>query len=143
MNMLFICRGNVGRSQMAEAILNKIAEGKHIASSCGTWVQSKDGESRQGEKLKDRPGAEKIIVSLREIGIEAGENQRDQLTPEMLADADKVIVMAEDYSIPDFLRACDKAVYWDVKDPKEMNQEDTNKIRDQIEGLVRNLVEII
>lgn len=125
---------------MAEAIFNKLAEGKHSSTSCGTWVRSKEGESKQGQKLKDLPGAEKVVLSLREIGIESGDNQRDQLTPEMLEEADKVVVMAEDHTIPDFLRGNNKVIYWEVEDPKEMNQKEVNGVRDQIGGLVKDLI---
>jgi protein-tyrosine-phosphatase len=137
MKILFICRGNVGRSQIAEAVFDKITEGKHEVTSAGTWVYDKAGISKDGQLLKDLPGAEKIIVTLSNIGINVSENKRTQLTPEMLSDADKVVVMAESHTIPDYLKNRKDAIYWEVEDPKEMNQEETNKIRNQIENLVR------
>ena len=140
MKILFICRGNVGRSQMAETIFNKMADGKHTSTSAGTKVFNKEGESRDGRLLKDTLGAENVILSLAQIGIDASNNSRTQLTPEMLENCDKAIVMAEPETIPDYLRESDKAIYWEVEDPKGMDLEDTSKIRNQIELLVKGLL---
>jgi arsenate reductase (thioredoxin) len=141
MKILFVCRGNVGRSQMAEVMFNKLAAGKHHAFSAGTWVYDKEGNSKHGQKLSELKGvADECMCAVRELGLDMSENQRDQLTPEMLQEADRVIVMAEEYSIPDYLKQCSNVTYWTVEDPKGMNQEDTNKIRDQIKGLVEGLV---
>ncbi|MCL5101750.1 MAG: hypothetical protein M1544_00105 [Candidatus Marsarchaeota archaeon] len=35
MKVLFVCKANVGRSQMAEAIFNKLAKGMAVATSAG------------------------------------------------------------------------------------------------------------
>jgi len=140
MKILFICRGNVGRSQIAEAVFDKITEGKHVVMSAGTWVHDKEGNSKDGQLLKDIPGAEKIIITLNDIGINASENKRTQLTPEILSDSDKVVVMAESHTIPDYLNNRKDAIYWEVEDPKEMNQEETDKIRVQIENLIKKFV---
>ncbi len=140
MKILFICRGNVGRSQMAEVIFNKLADGKYISTSAGTKVFNKEGESRDGVLLKNTLGAENVILSLAQIGIDASDNSRTQLTPEMLNACDKAIVMAEPETIPDYLRESDKAIYWEVEDPKGMDLEDTSKIRNEIDLLVKGLL---
>src|SRR3990167_8876934 len=93
MKILFICRENVGRSQMAEAIFKQLND-KHEILSAGTKVVSKDGESRHGQILKDLPAAENVILVLKEKGIQVAENTRTQLSPDLVAWADKIIVMA-------------------------------------------------
>jgi arsenate reductase len=138
--VLFICRGNVGRSQIAEAIFNKMTEGKYTATSAGTMVFNKDGESGDGVLLKDTLGAENVIKSLSQIGIDVSNNKRTQLTPGMLESCDKAIVMAEPETIPKYLKESDKAIYWEVEDPKGMDLEETSKIRDQIDGLIMKLL---
>ncbi len=95
----------------------------------------------QDQKLKDLDGAEKIIESLREIGIDAKDFKRDQLTQEMINTSDKIIVMAEEETIPDYLKESTKVIYWDIEDPKNMSQAETNEIRDQIIPKVKNLIE--
>jgi len=141
MKVLFVCRGNVGRSQMAEAIFNQLAAGRHTAFSCGTKVVDKDGQSQHGQKLKDLVPAREVINSLAALGIDATECARDQITPEILGQADEVVVVAEEYTIPDYLKAAKKVVYWEVEDPKGKDQAGTDEIREIIAGHVRNLID--
>jgi protein-tyrosine-phosphatase len=140
MKILFICRGNVGRSQMAEAIFNNIMDGTVVSTSAGTMVFNKDGESRDGVNLANTKGAENIISSMAEIGVDAGENFRTQLTPEILDECDVAVVMAEPETIPDYLQKSDKMITWEVEDPKGMDLEATSEVRDQIESLVNDLL---
>ena len=48
MKILFVCKGNVGRSQMATALFNKMSKIK--ASSAGTNVKEDEGQ-----KIKEIP----------------------------------------------------------------------------------------
>lgn len=136
MKILFICRGNVGRSQMAEAIFNNIMDGTRFSTSAGTIVDDKEGMA-----LKDAKGAENVIESLSILGIDVSNNIRTQLTPEILDECDVAIVMAEPENIPDYLKKSDKVINWTVEDPKGMDLENTIEIRDQIEALVHNLLD--
>lgn len=137
--VLFVCRGNVGRSQMAEALFNTLSKGKDVAISAGTRVV-REGSNKEGQKLKYKSGAEEAIVALQEIGIDASENVRNQLTPEMLAEADKVIVMAQPETIPEYLAKSNKAIYWNVPDPHGQSLEFTRKVRNQLQDLVGELI---
>ena len=140
MKILFICRGNVGRSQIAEAFFNEFAAGKHIASSCGTITYTKEGESRHGQKLKDLKAAGEVVNSLKELGLDISENKIEQITEEVVRDAAKVVVMAEKDTLPDYITNNSKFIYWDIKDLKGLNQKDTNKIRDEISEKVKGLI---
>jgi len=140
MKILFVCRGNVGRSQMAEEIFKQKVHGAHTAFSAGTWVFDKDGVSMHGKKLHEFEAVREVLASLQELGLNANENQRDQLSEEMMNEADIVVVMAEEHTIPDYVKQSPKVRYWEVVDPKGMNQEDTNKIRDQIARHVDELI---
>ncbi len=140
MKILFICRGNVGRSQMAEAMFNNRASDEFQAFSAGTWVKNKSGESMHGRKINELDSAKEVINSISEIGIDIADNERTQLDPKMVEDADLVIVMAEKHTLPDYLEGQAKARYWEVLDPKDMDQESTNEIRNQISGLVDELI---
>lgn len=141
MKILFVCRGNVGRSQIAETIFNQRTSGKHHAFSAGTWVKNKEGVSMHGKKLHEFDAAKEVILSLQEIGIDSRENKRDQIDEAMVEDADLVVVMAEEHTIPEFLKNSPKVRYWEVEDPKGMNQEETNNIRNQIARRVDALLE--
>jgi protein-tyrosine-phosphatase len=125
---------------MAEAIFNNIMDGTVVSTSAGTMVFNKDGESRDGVNLANTKGAENIISSMAEIGVDAGENFRTQLTPEILDECDVAVVMAEPETIPDYLQKSDKMITWEVEDPKGMDLESTSEIRDQIESLINDLL---
>ncbi len=140
MNILFVCKGNVGRSQMAEALFKQI-NNKHKVSSAGTTVVSKEGESRDGQMLKEIPEIEKVLMPLREKGIEIAENTRTQLTPGMVEWADKIVVTVESEFIPDYLKNSSKVTYWDVKDPKGTSLEEHVVTMNQIGVLVRGFIE--
>ena len=125
---------------MAESIFNKLAAGKHRAFSCGTKVSDKEGKSMHGQKLKDLSSARETLDSLAALGIDASESQRDQLTPELLAQADIVVVMAEPHTIPDFLKDRQGLIVWDVEDPKGKDRVETDAIREKITALVTGLL---
>lgn len=66
MKVLFVCRGNVGRSQMAAEFYNDLKPGD--AASAGTTVDL------PGQKLKHRSGANEVVSAMREKGLDVGEN---------------------------------------------------------------------
>lgn len=139
MKMLFICRANVGRSQMAATLFSKMAP-EHVAISAGTSVVDKEGNTRDGQKLKDLPAAAHVIACLAEEGIDAQENARQQLTPAMVANADRIIVMAELETIPEYLQDSPKAVYWNITDPKGADLEAHRATRDIIRTMITKLI---
>jgi protein-tyrosine-phosphatase len=115
MKILFICRGNVGRSQMAKALANKYLS--IDAMSAGTRVPT-EGPGKEGMHLEDIPVAAPVIRCLREMeGIDVSRSQNKQLTPAMLTGMDKVVVMAELETWPDFLKESDLVEYWEIEDP--------------------------
>lgn len=43
LDVLFVCRANLGRSQMAQAMFNRLS--KHQSTSAGTMVLEMDGQT--------------------------------------------------------------------------------------------------
>ncbi len=121
-------------------LFNKRTDNEHHAFSAGTWVYDKEGTSMHGKKLHEFNAAAEVLASLHELGIDAAENTRDQLSEDMVQQADFIIVMAEEHTIPKYLKNNPRVRYWEVQDPKGMTQEDTNKIRDQISTHVEELL---
>ena len=135
MKVLFICRGNVGRSQIAEAIFNSLSRGKHEAISAGTQVYE-----NEGQRIGDKISAIHVIAVLNEIGMDVKDNTRTQLTEDMIKNASIVVSMAEMDTLPDFLKDYSKTVYWDLSDPFEQSLDFTRETRNQIAELIKDLL---
>ncbi len=129
--VLFICRGNVGRSQMASELFNSINTTK--SDSAGT--NPKFPELTVGEI----PKAKNAFVVMQELGLDITQNTRRRITPEILDDYDIAICMAEPDTMPDFLTHSPKLEMWSITDPADMDLADTRQIRDQIFAKVKEL----
>ena len=124
-NVLFICVGNSGRSQMAEAFFNHLAQGKARATSSGTNPASAVSPT--------------VIQAMNEVGIDISSNRPKKLTVEILDKADKVITMgcgAENVCPATFVETED----WELEDPKGQSIEKIREIRDQIKTRVEKLI---
>jgi len=133
MKVLFICRGNVGRSQMAAALFTKYSGIK--AFSAGTKIFEE-----KNQKIKDIPLAEPVTKFMKKEGIDVAENARIQLTPKMVQEFDKIIVMAEPETIPEYLSNSNKMEFWDIEDPKAMDDEGYEKIISQIKSKLKQFI---
>ena len=126
--ILFVCVHNSGRSQMAEAFFNQLAEGKAHASSAGT-----------------RPAShtDRIVAEvMRELGIDISQRRPKLLTSEMVQNADRVITMGcgvEEACPVVFVPVED----WQLEDPEGKPIQKVREIRDEIEAKVKKLVEEI
>jgi len=133
MKILFVCKSNVGRSQMAESIFNKLTK-KHISKSAGVspgkW---------EGKKLIE---AKHVLPSLKEIDIDAKENTSKKITKEFVDWSEKVIVIGVDSEIwPDYLKESKKVEFWDVKDMAYTDLEGHREGRDEIKKRIIKLIE--
>lgn len=137
MKILFVCRGNIGRSQMAKEFFNHLSLDGSVADACGTRV----GEF-EGQLIKDiqNDSVDDDIRSMREVGLDLANNPRKNITIELVDQADKVIVMAEKDTWPDYLLDNPKVLYWQVENPKGQTYEKTCEIRDIVKGLVMQIV---
>ena len=125
--VLFVCVENAGRSQMAEAFANKLGKDKFIVSSAG---------NKPADKVNPV-----VVEVMREKGIDISINKPKLLTFEMAHDADLIVTMGcNDQGIcpgPFFKPTID----WNLEDPKGKTVEKVREIRDEIERLVRKLIE--
>ena len=131
MNVLFICQANIGRSQAAMEFYNQLVPGK--GASAGTLVDL------PGQRIGDRPGAANAILVMKEHGVEMSDNTRRQVTEDMLADYDKIIVMAKPETVPDWLQRSPKTEIWTVGDPKGKNLDEVRETFKLIKLKVENL----
>lgn len=121
--VLFICVHNSGRSQMAEAFFNKIAEGRARAISAG---------SQPADEVNPV-----VVEAMREVGIDTSENKPKLLTFEMMEGIDKAVTMGCENACP---LTTVETVDWGLDDPKDKPVEQVRKIRDEIRERVENLI---
>lgn len=141
MKVLFVCRANCGRSQMAEAIFNKLAAGRHVATSAGTLVRGGYEVTTHGDKLEDEPTSRAgVIPTMAEIGIDVSHNLRTQLTPELVSAADLVVLITDEF-VPSYLVECKNLVTWEIPDPKGRGREFSRATREEITIRVKNLID--
>lgn len=134
MKILFVCKSNFGRSQIAEAIFNRILT-KNKSTSAGI-----EKGRVTGHKLKDFPEHSNLFICMDEIGLNIRDNIVKLLTPEMVVGADKIIVMAEKETWPDYLKKSDKVIFWKIEDMCGQPLDKFREARDQIKNLVQDLI---
>ena len=124
--ILFVCYGNSCRSQMAEALANRLGNGKVRASSAGTnplGVISSDTRAVLGEK-----------------GITLEGQWSKGLGEVPVRDMDVVVEMG--YGVECKLPADFKGrlVKWQIPDPYSLGREYFRDVRNLIDGEVRGLL---
>ena len=117
LNVLFVCVENACRSQLAEQISNRIYGNKIFAQSAGS----------QPAKTVNP----KAIDSLKRIGIIFDEIQPKNVTNFSNERFDYVVTMGCGDECPFFPNT--KTLDWNIPDPKHMNDDDFDNIRDLIE----------
>ena len=132
MRVLFVCKANIGRSQMAESIFNRLSK-KHSSFSAGTDVDSNEG----------KPLHELVIGCMTELGYDLSNNKRKQLTAEMVQAADQIVVMIEKKDLPLYLKDLPKVSFWSVDNPKDRSFEFHCMTRDQIKKQLETLIKEI
>ena len=130
MKTLFVCQANVGRSQMAEAFYNFHTKSRNATSA---------GVEDFRKKYHHQPTRE-IIDAMMEKGIDISNQRIDFLTPKMVDDAEQVVVLCAQNLCPPFLINSSKAVFREVQDPYQQDANTIRRVRDQIEGVVLELV---
>ena len=134
MKVLFVCVGNISRSQIAETFFG--SSSRHESESAGTGVGKNDGQALI-------EAAVRVIDVMRAEGLDVSRNIRRQLTPAMLDGADKVIAMVQEERRPDYLTENHKVVFWDIEDPLGRPYEFLVEVKGQVKQRVDELVRAI
>ena len=110
MKMLFVCEGNLFRSQMAGAFFKRLVPGADVRTAGTLALQS-------GEQLQY--AAPHTIEIMRELGCELSGNHVTRITPELVEWADKVVLVGPTPggAPPTYLLQSPKLETWDVPDP--------------------------
>ena len=142
MKVLFVCQANIGRSQVAQVYFNKLS--KHDSDSAGMGVDENVLMlALPSRKLKDVPTQRSVVYIQREFGVDASETESTQLTPEMIDEAYRVIIINERERWLDYVKESGKVVHWDIPDSLGMEDESAfdvyREIRQRVEELVREI----
>ena len=123
--VIFACVHNAGRSQMAAAFFNQLADRKRAeAISAGT---------EPGPRVHPE-----VLAAMQEIGIDLSTATPQKLTEALARDAQLLITMGCGDQCPYVpgLRRDD----WPLRDPKGQPMEEVRKIRDEIRARVQSLL---
>jgi arsenate reductase len=124
-NVLFVCVKNAGRSQMAHALFEQAARGRHAARSAGS-----------------DPAAHvhpEVVEVMREAGIDVSARVPHRLERADAEWADLVVTMGCGDACP--VLPGKRYVDWQLDDPHGQGVDTARRIRDEIDALVRSLAD--
>ncbi len=124
MNVLFVCIENAGRSQMAEALFTRTAQGAHEARSAGS-----------------EPAAQvhpEVVEAMRELGVDLGGRVPHRLERDDAEWADVVVTMGCGDACP--VVPGTRYVDWELPDPAGKPLEEVRGVRDEIRRRVDDLL---
>jgi protein-tyrosine-phosphatase len=124
--VIFACVHNAGRSQIAAALFNQLADPKQArAISAGT-----------------EPAAQvhpAVVDAMRELGVDLSQAKPQRLTPELTTDSQMLVTMGCGDECP-YVPGLERDD-WPLPDPKGQDIEAVRRIRDEIASRVRNLIQ--
>lgn len=124
--VIFACVHNAGRSQMAAAFFNQLADPARVrARSAGT---------SPGTRVHPE-----VVEVMREVGVDLADAQPTKLTPELAAGAGWLITMGcgDECPVVPGVKRDD----WPLEDPKGKPLDTVRAIRDEIQRRVQRLVD--
>jgi arsenate reductase (thioredoxin) len=122
--VLFVCVQNAGRSQMAAALLDSLAEGRVHVRSAG---------SAPADQINPN-----VVTAMAELGIDIGKEFPKPMTDEVVEAADAVITMGCGDACPIYPGR--RYLDWDLPDPANGTPDVVAGIADRIETKVRQLL---
>ena len=121
--VLFVCKQNAGRSQMSQALFQRVANGHHESRSAGT---------RPAEHVHPV-----VVDAMREQGIDLSARRPQKLTDDLAQWADVVVTMGCGDECPYIPGK--KYIDWDLTDPDGKSLAEVRVIRDDINRRVKDL----
>lgn len=128
--ILFICEGNVGRSQMAEAFYNHYTKSID-ASSAGTNPKTPE---------KYIHPTKEIIAVMKEEGIDISNKKVKTINKDLIEEKEKIYILCNKILCPDYLLKLDNLIFWEIDDPYKVNLEGTRKIKELIKLKILSIV---
>jgi arsenate reductase len=123
-HVLFVCLHNAGRSQMSQALFERAATGRHVASSAGTTP---------GDQVHPV-----VVEVMREVGIDLAGRRPRLLTRELAEQADVVVTMGCGDECPYIPGK--RYIDWELPDPAGRPIAEVRATRDEIARRVEALI---
>lgn len=124
--MLFICKHNAGRSQLGAALLELAAPDRYTAASAGITPAAEVNPS--------------IAATIGELGLNINDRVPRPVTPELLDEADIVVLMKPGLELPAQPRGT--VLAWSFPDPTSWSPDDVRPMRDAVaERIERELLQ--
>jgi arsenate reductase len=117
---LFVCIGNAGRSQMAQALYER-----------------RGGEARSAGSRPEQELHPQVVEAMREVGISLDGRRPRGIAQEDVEWAEVVVTMGCGDACP--VLPGKRYVEWNLPDPVVMPLEDVRALRDEIDRLVGEL----
>ena len=93
--------------------------------------------------VRHATGSQSVIAYMEEEGVNVSENTRKQLTPQMVENSDRVVVITSKDSWPEYLVKSEKVTFWDIPNAVGMTPEAARVVYDQVKQRVKDLVDEI
>jgi len=124
--LIFACVHNAGRSQMAAAFFNALAD--------PALAQALSAGTQPGDRVHPE-----VVEAMKEAGLDLSAARPQRLTPELAGEAQMLITMGceEECPVVPGLERED----WPLADPKGQPIERVREIRDEIRNRVERLVQ--
>ena len=123
--ILFVCTHNAGRSQMASAFFNQIADPK-VAESLSAGLEPLQRVHPE------------VVQVMNEVGIDLSDVEPMALTGRIQTETHFAVTLGCAESLPLF--SADRRADWSFPDPKGQPLARVRQIRDEIRALVAELV---
>ena len=121
--VLFVCLHNAGRSQMSQALFERVVQGRHESRSAGT---------RPAEAVH-----KVVLDAMQEVGIDVSQHRPQKLTDDLARWADVVVTMGCGDECPYIPGK--RYIDWDLPDPAGKPLAEVRKTRDEIGRRVSDL----
>lgn len=119
--VLFICKHNAGRSQLGAALLELAAPDRYTATSAGIAPADEVNPS--------------IAATVAELGLNISNRTPRKVTPELLHEADVVVLMKPSLDLPATPRGT--VLQWSFPDPDYWSPDDVRPMRDAVAARIQ------
>lgn len=127
MNVLFICNGNVARSQEAVIFFNNASKLNHAQSA--------------GVNVKEGKPIDPLVISvMQELNYSMQDCYRKYADEKIIDDADLIISFKLYHELPVHVQSHSNVRYWEVADPQHQSIDFHREVRDSIKLMINELV---